>query len=55
MRVRTKQPMTSLKEHVLSGNLGVSSAPDLFCFGPLEHFDVPQLQALIAPRSVETK
>jgi hypothetical protein len=27
----------------------------LFCFGLLEHFDVPQLRELIAPRSVVVK
>ncbi|MBP8255685.1 MAG: acetylxylan esterase [Opitutaceae bacterium] len=30
----------------------VNKCPEAFCFGLLEHFDVPQLHALIAPRHV---
>jgi len=30
----------------------VELSPELFCFGLLEHFDVKQLAALVAPRPV---
>lgn len=32
---------------VLKANDSVDKRPELFCFGLLEHFDVPQLQALV--------
>jgi hypothetical protein len=41
----------SLKE-VIEKNLTVEQAPELFCFGLLERFDMPQLLALAAPRPV---
>jgi len=41
----------SLKQ-VINSKLGVNQAPELFCFGLLEQFDIPQLEALIAPRAV---
>ena len=44
-----RQPLDSLKE-VIEKNIGVDRQPELFCFGLLEQFDVPQLRALIAPR-----
>ncbi len=44
-----RQPLPSLKE-VIEKNLGVDRQPELFCFGLLEQFDVPQLRALVAPR-----
>ncbi len=53
--VTQRDAMVSLKQFVIEKNLGVSEAAELFCFGLLEHFDVPQLQALVAPRRVETK
>lgn len=53
--VTQRDAMSSLKQHVIEGNRGVSEAAELFCFGLLEHFDVPQLQTLVAPRKVETK
>ena len=43
-----RQPLDSLKE-VIDKNIGVDRQPELFCFGLLEQFDVPQLRALIAP------
>ncbi len=43
------RPYGSLKE-VIEQNLGVNQAPELFCFGLLESFDVRQLAALAAPR-----
>lgn len=48
-----RQPLGSLRE-VITKNLGVDSQPELFCFGLLEKFDVPQLRALVAPRPVLT-
>jgi hypothetical protein len=44
--------LKSLKE-VIEQNRGVNEAPDLFCFGLLEKFDIPDLAALAAPRAVE--
>jgi hypothetical protein len=41
----------SLKE-IIEQNLTIEQAPELFCFGLLERFDVPQLLALVAPRPV---
>jgi hypothetical protein len=41
----------SLKE-IIEQNLTAENAPELFCFGLLEHFDVAQLVALVAPRRV---
>ena len=54
-QVTQRDAITSLKQYVIEQNRGVSEAPDLFCFGLLEHFDVPQLHALVAPRRIETK
>ncbi len=41
----------SLKE-ILEQSMAVNAAPELFCFGLLEAFDVRQLVALAAPRPV---
>ncbi|MFB3825956.1 MAG: alpha/beta hydrolase family protein [Bryobacteraceae bacterium] len=41
----------TLKE-VIEQNLGSNTAPELFCFGLLEHFDIRHLLALAAPRPV---
>jgi len=41
----------SLKE-VIEGNLSYNAAPELFCCGLLEEFDVRELTALVAPREV---
>ena len=54
-QVTQQDSMTSLKQFVIEKNRGVSEASELFCFGLLEHFDVPELQALVAPRKVERK
>jgi hypothetical protein len=43
------RPYGSLQE-VIEQNLGVNQAPELFCFGLLESFDVRTLAALAAPR-----
>lgn len=50
--LRLSRPMASLKE-VLSRDLTMSDTPELFCFGLLERFDMPQLKALVSPRLVE--
>lgn len=46
-----RQPLNSLRE-LIEKNIGVNQQPELFCFGLLEQFDVPQLRALVAPRAV---
>jgi hypothetical protein len=43
--------LASLKE-VIEKNWSVTTAPELFCFGLLERFDIKQLAALTAPRPV---
>ncbi|HEV8001392.1 MAG TPA: hypothetical protein VGP63_16005 [Planctomycetaceae bacterium] len=40
---------------VIEKNLTVEQAPELFCFGLLERFDMPQLLALAAPRLVRVR
>jgi hypothetical protein len=42
----------SLKE-IITQNQAADKMPEMFCFGLLESFDVPQLIALCAPRKVE--
>jgi hypothetical protein len=49
--VRLRGSFASLKE-VIDKNWSVEQAPEMFCFGLLESFDVPQLMALVAPRPV---
>ena len=44
--------MGSLKE-IIENNGSVDKTPELFCFGLLERFDIEQLVALAAPRSIE--
>lgn len=46
--------MSSLKE-ILVQDLAVDRRPEQFCFGLLAEFDVPQLNALVAPRSVQRR
>jgi hypothetical protein len=46
--------MRSLKE-IVTGNGAADKTPELFCFGLLEAFDVPQLTALCAPGAVEMR
>ena len=43
--------MASLKE-VITKNLSPDKTPELFCFGLLEEFDIPQIEGMIAPRPV---
>jgi hypothetical protein len=50
-RVELHQPLGSLKE-VIEQNWAANQKPELFCFGLLESFDVAQLAALVAPRSI---
>jgi len=43
---------SSLKD-VITQNKAANQAPELFCFGLLKEFDIPQLTALAAPRTVQ--
>jgi len=47
--VKLVRPLTSLRE-VLDRDLTFPDAPEMFCFGLLEYFDMPQLAALSAQR-----
>jgi hypothetical protein len=38
---------------IIEQNGSVTQTPELFCFGLLEQFDIPQLAALAAPRTVK--
>jgi len=49
--VRLFGPMRSLKEPI-EKSLSVTEAPELFCFGLLEWFDMAQIEALVSPRPV---
>lgn len=51
-RLELTGSMKSLKE-VIQQNMTVDQAAELFCFGLLEWFDIPQLAALVGPRTVE--
>jgi hypothetical protein len=44
----------SLKE-IITQNQAADKMPEMFCFGLLESFDVPQLISLCAPRTVKLK
>jgi hypothetical protein len=50
-RVELIAPLGSLKE-VIEQNKTLDQSPELFCFGLLEHSDVKNLAALVAPRPV---
>jgi hypothetical protein len=50
-RVELIAPLGSLKE-LIEQNKTFDQSPELFCFGLLEHFDVKDLAALVAPRPV---
>lgn len=43
----THDAFDSLRE-IITENMGVNQAPELFCFGLLERFDIPQISALVA-------
>lgn len=45
-QVKTLQGLASLKQ-VLEENIVVNAQPEFFCFGLLEQFDIPQLEALV--------
>ncbi|MCX6901436.1 MAG: acetylxylan esterase [Verrucomicrobia bacterium] len=49
--VELRGALGSLKE-VIEKDWTVDKTPEMFCFGLLEAFDVPQLTALVAPRKV---
>ncbi len=51
--LKLHDPMRSLKE-VIRENKGANQMPEMMCFGLLESFDLPQIDALIAPRPVAT-
>ena len=50
-RVEVVSPFGSLNE-LIEQNRTFEQSPELFCFGLLERFDVKDLAALVAPRSV---
>ena len=47
--LKLHDPMKSLKE-VIRENKGANHMPEMMCFGLLESFALPQIEALIAPR-----
>ena len=47
--LKLHDPMKRLKE-VIRENKGANQMPEMMCFGLLESFDLPQIEALIAPR-----
>ena len=47
--LKLHDPMKPLKE-VIRENKGANHMPEMMCFGLLESFDLPQIEALIAPR-----
>ncbi len=53
-RVEIKDGFSSLKQ-IISKDMNVSQAPELFCFGLLESFDIPQLKQLAKPCVVENQ
>ena len=50
--VKVSAPFGSLKE-IIERDIRVDQAPELFCFGLLQRFDMLQIAALVAPRSLE--
>jgi hypothetical protein len=50
--LEVRQPLSSLKE-IVQTNKVVNDAPEYFCFGLLEQFDLPHLTAMVAPREVK--
>ncbi len=46
--VKQTNSLTSLHE-IIQGNGSVEQTPELFCFGLLESFDLPQLRQLVGP------
>ncbi len=52
--IELTNPLKSLHD-VIDNNWSVDKYPELFCFGLLEAFDLPQLEALVKPRAVVKK
>jgi hypothetical protein len=52
--VKQHQAMSSLRQPI-ERDMEATAAPELFCFGLLEWFDVKQLTALVAPRPVTSE
>ncbi len=50
-RVRLHEDWRTLRE-VLDRNISAQQMPEMFAFGLLAEFDVPQIEALVAPRPV---
>ncbi len=50
--VRLHRSMKTLKE-IVEKRLTAQQTPELFCFGLLESFDIPQIAAMVKPRPVE--
>lgn len=50
--VQVNEPLKSLKL-LIEESRTVQQTPELFCFGLLEHFDIKEIAALIAPRPVQ--
>jgi len=50
--IETRQAMSSLRD-IIDKDLAADQTPELFCFGLLEEFDIPQLAALVAPRPLK--
>ena len=50
-RLEMQRPQASLKE-VIQSNKAVTEAPEYFCFGLLEQFDLNHLAAMVSPREV---
>ncbi|MEX2026390.1 MAG: acetylxylan esterase [Pirellulaceae bacterium] len=53
-RLEMHRPMKSLKE-IVQSNKAVAEAPEYFCFGLLEQFDLTHLSAMVSPREVKTE
>jgi hypothetical protein len=49
--LKMHQPLSSVKEPI-DKDMEITAAPELFCFGLAEHFDMQRLKALVAPRAV---
>ena len=49
--VRLHQPFSSLKQ-IVEESLQIPDGPEMFCFGLLAEFDVPEITALVEPREV---
>ena len=50
--LRLEESFNSLRE-VIERDLGANQTPELFCFGLLESFDIPQIRDLVSPRPIQ--